>query len=53
MIECNECQALGNMPSTKNDKIIAMQAAHGLGIADKDITYIENWTIGQIERTID
>ena len=37
------------MNITKEDINVASYAAHGFGIADKDITYVEDWTINEID----
>ena len=40
------------MEQTKGDKKNATHIAHGLGIADQDITYIEDAPINVLERKI-
>ena len=52
-VECPACQALDDVPSASGDKRIAVKVAHGFGIADKDITCIEDWPLARIEGLMD
>ena len=40
------------MPLAEKDKSVAIQAAHGFGIEDKDIICVQDWTIAEIEQTV-
>ena len=41
-----------DLPNTKEDAMVAMHIAHGFGIEDKDIIYIEDWTEEEIDKVI-
>ena len=41
------------MPYTKESANVAMYAAYGLGIADKDITFVEDWTFEEVKELFD
>lgn len=43
----------GSLPSTKEDALTAKHMAHGFGIRDKDITYIEDMNIKHIDQVVD
>ena len=42
----------GSLPSTKEDALTAKHMAHGFGIRDKDITYIEDMNIKHIDEVV-
>ena len=43
----------GGLPTTKEDALTAKHMAHGFGIRDKDITYIEDMSIKHIDQVVD
>ena len=44
------CADISQLPATKIDAVIAAHIARGLGIKDKDITYIEDMTSKEINK---
>ena len=48
MLDCEGCKSCKNLETTTYDKYIATYHAKGFGIEEKDITYIEDMTIDEI-----
>ena len=50
MVDSKGSEQWYNLPNTRDDATIAMHCANGFGIEEKDIVYIEDWTVEQIDK---
>ena len=44
LLDCNGCKSLTDLPISKHDIQVITHSALGMGIAEKDIIYIEDWS---------
>ena len=52
LLDCNGCKSLTDLTFTKEDERVASYIAQGFGIADKDITHVEDSTVEEIDEAI-
>ena len=48
LLDCNGCKSLTDLPISKQDIQVISHSALGMGIVEKDIIYIEDWSSSEI-----